>query len=65
MIIHGDESIRYVAGIDVVALRDLGPRFVQVPELFEAYCRLQGAVALPDFLLALATSVARRWFVSQ
>ena len=65
MIIAGDESIRYVAGIDVIALRDLGPRFAQVPELFEAYCRAHGAVALPDFLLALATSVSRRWLVSQ
>jgi flavin-dependent dehydrogenase len=65
MIVSADESIRYVAGIDVLALRDLGPQFVQVPDLFEAYCRLHGDVALPDFLLALATSVARRWLVSQ
>jgi flavin-dependent dehydrogenase len=65
MIVTGDESIRYVSGIDVVSLRDLGPQFAQVPDLFEAYCRAHGAVALPDFLLALATSVARRWLVSQ
>lgn len=65
MIVNDHESIRYVAGIDVIALRVLGPQFVQVPELFEAYCRAHGAVALPDFLLALATSVARRWLVSQ
>ena len=65
MIIAGDESIRYIAGIDLVSLRDLGPRFAQVPDLFDAYCQAHGAVALPDFLLALATSVARRWLVSQ
>lgn len=35
-IIAGQDCIRFVAGIDVVALRELGPRFSQVPDLFEA-----------------------------
>ena len=64
-IVSGDESIRFVAGIDVVALMELAPRFSQVPDLFEAYCRAHGEVALHDFLFALATAVARRWLVSQ
>ncbi len=64
-IIDRDESIRFVSGIDVVALRDIAPRFTQVPDLFEAYCRLHGDAPLPDFLLALATAVARRWLVAQ
>lgn len=63
-IISGDQAIRYVAGIDVVALLELGPQFSQVPDLFGAYCRVHGDVSLHDFLFALATAVARRWLVS-
>ncbi|MFA5911276.1 MAG: FAD-dependent monooxygenase [Vicinamibacterales bacterium] len=64
-IVCDDGPIRFVRGVDVVALRDLGPRFAQVPDLFDEYCRTIGPVALHDFLFALATAVARRWFVSQ
>ena len=64
-IVSGDESIRFVAGVDVVAVLDLGPRFSQVPDLFETYCRAHGTVPLPDFLRALATAVARGWLVAQ
>lgn len=64
-LVSGDESIRFVSGIDVVALRGLAPQFSQVPDLFEAYCRAHGDVSLHDFLFALATAVARRWLVSQ
>lgn len=64
-IVSGDESIRFVRGVDVIALRELAPQCSQVPDLFEAYGRLHGHVALPDFLFALATAVARRWLVSQ
>jgi len=64
-IIVGDESIRFVAGIDVVSLTELAPHFSQVPDLFEAYCRVHGEAPLHDFLFALATAVARRWLVSQ
>ena len=64
-IVSRDESIRFVAGVDVVAVLDLGPRFSQVPDLFETYCRAHGTVPLPDFLLALATAVARGWLVAQ
>jgi hypothetical protein len=64
-IVTGEESTRFLAGVDVVAVLDLAPRFSQVPDLFEAYCRIHGTVPLPDFLLALATAVARRWLVAQ
>lgn len=64
-IVGGDESIRFVAGIDVVALLALAPRYSEVPDLFEAYCRADREVPLRDFLLALATAIARRWVVSQ
>lgn len=64
-IISGDEPIRFVQGIDVMALRELAPRFSQVPDLYEGYCHGHGEVPLPDFLLALATALARRWLVAQ
>jgi len=64
-VICGKVSIRFVSGIDVVALRAIGPQFSQVPDVFDAYCRTHGAVPLPDFLFALATSVARGWLVAQ
>jgi hypothetical protein len=64
-LVTGDEAIRFVHGIDVVALRELAPQYSQVPDLFEAYCRLHANVVLHDFLFALATAVARRWLVSQ
>lgn len=58
-------SVRYVSGVDVIRLRALAPRFRHVPDLYAGYCREHGEVPLPDFLMALATSVARRWLVSQ
>lgn len=64
-LIVGGESIHFVHGINVVALRELAPQFSQVPDLFEAYCRVHGDVSLHDFLFALATAVARRWLVAQ
>ncbi len=64
-IITEGESLRFVAGVDVVALTRLAPGYAQVPDLFEAYCRANRAVTLHDFLFALATAVARRWLVAQ
>jgi clorobiocin biosynthesis protein Clo-hal/halogenation protein CepH len=56
-------GIRYVRDVDMVTLVDLAPAFDHVPDLFGAYCRRAGPVALPDFLAALATAVARKWLV--
>lgn len=64
-LVRGDESVRFVRDVDVIALRELAPQFSQVPDLFEAYGRTYGNVALHDFLFALATALARRWLVSQ
>lgn len=57
------EGIRYLHDVDVVALVELAPGYRDVGDLFAAYTRLCGPVALPDFLLALATAVAREWLV--
>lgn len=56
-------GIRHVRGVDVLVLLDLAPLHTQVPDLFEAYLRRSSPVALPEFLYALATAVARRWLV--
>ena len=59
---HG---VRYVRGIDMIDLVELAPAARQVPDLYDACVRQQGPVQLHDFLLALATAVARGWLVSE
>lgn len=57
------DGVRLVRGVDVLRLVDLAPAHRQVPDLYEAYCRHAGPAALPDFLLTLATALARGWLV--
>jgi len=58
-------GIRYVRGVDLVALLDLAPATRQVPEAYEIYLQRLGPTRLDDFLLAVATAVAGRWLVSE
>ena len=58
-------GIRYVRGVDVVALVELAPAILQVPDLYESYVRRAGEVPLHDFLYAVAKAVARGWLVSE
>jgi len=58
-------GVRYVNGIDVVTLLELGPACRQVPDLYEAYVKRSGSAPLHDFLEALATAVARGWLVAE
>ena len=58
-------GVRYLRGVDVVTVVQLAPSILQVPDLYEGYCQAHGQVPLPDFLFALATTVARRWLVAQ
>jgi flavin-dependent dehydrogenase len=62
---HSPSGIRFVRDVDVIALIDLAPHYSDVPGLFDAYCRRSGPVALPDFLRALATALARGWLVAE
>jgi hypothetical protein len=57
------DGVRFVDGVDVVVLTRLANGFRQVPDLFDAYGRELGPVALPAFLKALATAVARGWLL--
>jgi flavin-dependent dehydrogenase len=58
-------GIRFVRGVDVVALVELAPGTRQVPDLYETYVQRAGSVPLPDFLFAVATAVARGWLVAE
>ena len=57
------EGIRFVSDVDVVAVLELAPAFTDAGDLYEAYARRSGPVALPDFLLVLATATAKGWLV--
>jgi 2-polyprenyl-6-methoxyphenol hydroxylase-like FAD-dependent oxidoreductase len=52
-------GIRFLAGVDLVKLSDVAIGYRQVPDIFDAYCRAHGSVALPNFLGALSFLVAR------
>lgn len=58
-------GVRYLHGVDMLTVLELAPTVSQVPDLYEAYVRHGGPVPLHDFLLALATAVARGWLVAQ
>lgn len=62
---HFPSGVRFVRDVDVTVLVDLAPHYSEVPDLFDAYCRRSGPVALPDFLRALATALASGWLVSE
>jgi hypothetical protein len=59
------DGVRYLYNIDVPALLELAPAARTVPQLFEAYVARHGKTDLHDFLLALSTTVARGWLVSE
>ena len=58
-------GVRYVRGVDVVALVELAPSILKVPDLYESYLRRAGPAPLHDFLYAVAKAVARGWLVSE
>ena len=58
-------GVRYLRSVDLLALLELAPSFSDVPDLYEAYGRRISQVALPDFLRALATALARGWLVAE
>jgi hypothetical protein len=58
-------GIRYIRGIDMVALAELAPACRTVPDLFDACAQRLGPITLHDFLFALATAVAHGWLVAE
>jgi flavin-dependent dehydrogenase len=53
------DGIRFLAGVDLLRLAEMACHHHQVPDLFEAYCRVHGAVHLPSFLGSLSVLLAR------
>jgi flavin-dependent dehydrogenase len=53
------EGLRYLRGVNVPRVIQLAPAANQVPDLYDAYCRAEPPVPLPDFLGALSVLVAR------
>jgi len=58
-------GVRHLQSVDVLMLIELAPSFSQVPDLYHAYGQRLPQVALPDFLRALATALARGWLVAE
>ena len=51
-------GVRYLRGVDLKRVLAIAPDHAQVPELFEAYCRMGDPVILPDFLGALSVMIS-------
>jgi flavin-dependent dehydrogenase len=58
-------ALRYLRGVDIVALGGMAGQFGHVPDMFEAYNRAHRPAALPDFLAVLATLVAEGMLENQ
>lgn len=54
---------RFLYDVDVVTMVELAPQYRDVPDLYDACVNRVGPMALPAFLTALATAVARRWLI--
>ncbi|MEZ4425074.1 MAG: hypothetical protein R3E98_16885 [Gemmatimonadota bacterium] len=52
------DGVRHLRGVDLLALARLARPDIEVPELWERYCRQEEPVILPDFLGALSVLVA-------
>jgi len=51
-------GVRFLNNIDLVALAELSRQYSRVPDLTEAYCRIHGAVPVPNVLGGLSLLVA-------
>jgi flavin-dependent dehydrogenase len=54
----GSAALRYADGVDLIALGRCASRHRHVPDAFDEYCRVHGAIALSEFLAALSLLVA-------
>ena len=58
-------GLRYLRGIDVRRLLEISGHHSRVPDLFEAYCRIDKPVILPDFIGTLSVLLARGILVNR
>ncbi len=59
------EGVRYLHGVDVVALVELAGEAQDVPGFYDEYRRRMGPIDPPPFLTALATALARGWLIGR
>ena len=52
-------GLRFAANVDLVRLAEIAPHYRQVPDLFEAYCRTNPPVPLPNIVGGLSLLVAK------
>jgi flavin-dependent dehydrogenase len=55
----GSRGLRFWDNVDLVQLADMACRYRQVPDLFDAYCQVNGPVPLPSLLGGLSLLVAK------
>ena len=53
------EGVRYIRNVDLLRLGELASQYAQVPDLFDAYNRVEPPVPLPDFLGALSVLIGK------
>jgi len=58
-------GLRFLSGVNLPALVDIVGRYRQIPDLFDAYCRANPPVPLPNLLGALAVLVAKGLLVER
>ncbi|MEQ1910797.1 MAG: FAD-dependent monooxygenase [Vicinamibacterales bacterium] len=56
---NSHDVVRYLRGVDLVALSAMAPGRVGVPEVIELYQRTHGGASVPDILAALSVLTAR------
>jgi flavin-dependent dehydrogenase len=56
----GTPRIRFLANVDLLLLAEIACRSSQVPDVYEAYCRVAGQIPLPNVLGALSFLVAHK-----
>src|SRR5205814_1770756 len=58
-------GVRFLAGVDLVSVRELACRHRQVPDLVDEYWRRHGPAPLPNVLAALSVLIAKRVVVAR
>ena len=56
----GTPRIRFLANVDLRLLSEIACRSSQVPDVYEAYCRVAGQIPLPNILGALSFLIAHK-----
>lgn len=56
-------GMRYAFDVDLIGVLAVAPAASSVPDAFDAYNARYAPAALPDFLGALSTALARKWLV--